>query len=717
MHTCNDEQPDELEDDFEGELQEEYEEYEEYEEEEEEEEEEGDEEEEVSDPDAVLQQRRARLDYKLKSTFEAIFEKYGQDFEGVGDEIDLETGDIVVNNGHLLEMQDERDAGNTSRRNLLRDYTEEPDDTDDIPTSSLEETEVLDDEDDDEEDEVLSEDEEMMEDDLILRGFAKANRFVQASPELGPSRIAVPPQRDPRPAALTRPTVRGNALPSRTDILAQFGPQLGPQIVDFVSQHHVPNDTHIEPAWRIPELPSFVPTKRPTIKRATLAPEIERSPSPEASRSVWAPAGTRGPRKSKGSPIFRRESMMPVPRQQITPTSDVDSPQKEILPMLSSVHTTSVGDISSSYKASTLAPSRPRGRPRKNGSGVAAISTGANIIHDRHKGDHVPVDTRYSGHKGNVSQPANKRRRIDTPKNSARQKSQDLSQRPPTSTTPKSFQYLDRKWAGSEPAATSSCAQNCDESAESFAEDDANLTEESEADQVLCNRSLDSHGTQPGSTKFKEINNGKAHLQSVPHARTAQAKKKSSAGKGLGKENTHMSTSSQRKPDRPQLATSVAIKCDLDHTQARSVLKIDVKPMPQRRHEPTSGRTPTHSVLIVHKKTRGKIWLNAGPCPHGCEPDLYLYGRLDGDKYSGVTEHIQRSHRAPYPCTELGCSEGFFRPFALEKHKTKHKKTKQTKTKQKKTKHKTKHPLLSPAMIPEEGPSFDNDSEDELALG
>ena len=35
----------------------------------------------------------------LQHRFEHIFEKYGKDFEGVGDEIDLETGLIVVDNG------------------------------------------------------------------------------------------------------------------------------------------------------------------------------------------------------------------------------------------------------------------------------------------------------------------------------------------------------------------------------------------------------------------------------------------------------------------------------------------------------------------------------------------------------------------------------------------------------------------------------------------
>jgi len=293
QHAYYDKPAAELEDDFEEELEDEMEEEEQ--------------EETVSDPDVDLQQKRARLDYKLKSTFEAIFEKYGQEFDGVGDEIDLETGDIVVDNGHLLEMQDERDAGDTSR--VLRDYTEEPED---VPSSSLEETEILDDED---EEETMSDDEEMIEDDMILRGFVRANRFIQASPELGNSRATLPPQRNHRQATVSRPSMRVNALPSRTDILAQFGPQLGPQIVNIVSQQQVPDDSHIEPAWRAPQLPTVAPVKRPKIKRVVLEPEIERSPSPEAVESVWAPIRARGRRPLDGADsdaIFRGESMRPI---------------------------------------------------------------------------------------------------------------------------------------------------------------------------------------------------------------------------------------------------------------------------------------------------------------------------------------------------------------------------------------------------------------------
>lgn len=56
-------------------------------------------------------ERRARLDLRLKSRFESIFEKYGKDFSGIGDEIDLETGEIVVNHGHVDGLREETDPG------------------------------------------------------------------------------------------------------------------------------------------------------------------------------------------------------------------------------------------------------------------------------------------------------------------------------------------------------------------------------------------------------------------------------------------------------------------------------------------------------------------------------------------------------------------------------------------------------------------------------
>ena len=64
-----------------------------------------------SSPKFDLHARRAQNDFRLKSRFESIFEKYGRDFDGIGDEIDLKTGEIVVNNGHIQGMTNERDTG------------------------------------------------------------------------------------------------------------------------------------------------------------------------------------------------------------------------------------------------------------------------------------------------------------------------------------------------------------------------------------------------------------------------------------------------------------------------------------------------------------------------------------------------------------------------------------------------------------------------------
>ncbi|KAF5866025.1 hypothetical protein ETB97_001101 [Aspergillus alliaceus] len=61
--------------------------------------------------DIDLQTARAQNDQRLKSIFEGIFEKYGKDFTDVGDEIDLQTGKIVVNNGHIQGMEDGDDTG------------------------------------------------------------------------------------------------------------------------------------------------------------------------------------------------------------------------------------------------------------------------------------------------------------------------------------------------------------------------------------------------------------------------------------------------------------------------------------------------------------------------------------------------------------------------------------------------------------------------------
>lgn len=63
------------------------------------------------DPGYKLSVKRACADHKLHATMAHIIEKYSHNFEGIGDEIDMETGEIVVNNGHLTRMRNEGDVG------------------------------------------------------------------------------------------------------------------------------------------------------------------------------------------------------------------------------------------------------------------------------------------------------------------------------------------------------------------------------------------------------------------------------------------------------------------------------------------------------------------------------------------------------------------------------------------------------------------------------
>lgn len=93
--------------------------------------------------DNDLHVAKQQNDSIFQSALEAIFEKYCQDFTGVGDEVDLQTGQIVVNNGHLEELDQDWDRVNnryeknraptesrTRGNTLLRAVTVAPEDYD-----------------------------------------------------------------------------------------------------------------------------------------------------------------------------------------------------------------------------------------------------------------------------------------------------------------------------------------------------------------------------------------------------------------------------------------------------------------------------------------------------------------------------------------------------------------------------------------------------------
>ncbi|RDW87537.1 hypothetical protein BP5796_03231 [Coleophoma crateriformis] len=299
-----------------------------------------------------LQQRRARLDGKLKSTFESIFEKYERNFDGIGDEIDLYTGAIVVNNGHLLDMQDERDAGRSQRMGTLRGLIGDSDgeDTDDSEEGSVEDSQGDDDDDAGEGSEVhgygstgddsdednedgaagLSSDEGTIEDEIILRG-APRQQLEHAkslpklsSPELERNTLSF------NGAARSRYALpdseRRAATPLQADLLKRFGPRVGPEIYEYISNQRLldDGDNNVEPVWRTPSIPRLrersmtTPTWRtprlpsaPILRRSLLqnvlpGAEIERTPSPEINGSIWAPEGMSTSRLRRSSTVPRK---------------------------------------------------------------------------------------------------------------------------------------------------------------------------------------------------------------------------------------------------------------------------------------------------------------------------------------------------------------------------------------------------------------------------
>jgi hypothetical protein len=62
--------------------------------------------------DVELSAKRCRNDERHQSRWGSIIDRYSHDFTDCGDEIDLQTGTVVVNKGHLERMRDEFDIGN-----------------------------------------------------------------------------------------------------------------------------------------------------------------------------------------------------------------------------------------------------------------------------------------------------------------------------------------------------------------------------------------------------------------------------------------------------------------------------------------------------------------------------------------------------------------------------------------------------------------------------
>lgn len=281
--------------------------------------------------------RRTRNDLLLKSRFESIFEKYSHDFTGVGDEIDMDSLAIVVNNGHLQSMENETDPGglhNARGQTLLRAMTEalgdqEEDyhntDADEVMESIEEMAENAAIPEDQEETTPMDSDEELFlpvpsramlstpseshksQDIAQYESISSDHDSLfdgrQSDRSGSPDSLFAVQQRHSSgstPFELTPPEEVDDEA-----ILRQFGPKIGQEVLSVIRQaKNAAYQAHIEPAWRVPTIvnspePTRTISKSKTPPASMLPPpELQQISSPDHATSLWKPARHRSTKRA-----------------------------------------------------------------------------------------------------------------------------------------------------------------------------------------------------------------------------------------------------------------------------------------------------------------------------------------------------------------------------------------------------------------------------------
>ncbi|KAK3112529.1 hypothetical protein LTR53_011112 [Teratosphaeriaceae sp. CCFEE 6253] len=257
-----------------------------------------------NDPD-FLRDRRDN-DQRLKSRFEDIFEKYAQDFTGVGDEIDIETGDIVVDNGHLQRMQHEADTGQGQSGQFVKEFAAELEHVSDEGSESEqgEELEATDSEEDAVGDAPAEdagaaaradsriEATEVFLLDPLLRELSQAAMAAEPTEEAhNTSTIRKSQQADPSVDAVGMSAGRSTIEALGVTIATELA-----KVMDGGMARTRNKGKRKDPKWDFPDLPVFkrLRTTEPQSVRPLLK-HLERLLSPaskdrkEPSESIWAP--------------------------------------------------------------------------------------------------------------------------------------------------------------------------------------------------------------------------------------------------------------------------------------------------------------------------------------------------------------------------------------------------------------------------------------------
>ncbi|KAI9835703.1 MAG: hypothetical protein M1819_001880 [Sarea resinae] len=282
----------------------------------------------------VLERARANNDQRLKSRFESIFEKYQYDFSEVGDEIDLETGEIVVDNGHLRGLLGGESADVGSASGFLKAISVPPgqehgfanddedsdedngedddfDASDDEPGGDPYQNEGVSDDVDDENEEDMEDGQEVDE----SGDGVEAVENQSAANEVGGEgrRIAHP---DPNDQATildsieegvsahsdTRASSEGkysslddsenSRLPSEAEIIRQFGPEIGAKVAQYVANLSREDDLGVDSLWKAPPLTGPLP--------AAVFPKMTREKmrsAPAERDEIWSSRPSGRPKK------------------------------------------------------------------------------------------------------------------------------------------------------------------------------------------------------------------------------------------------------------------------------------------------------------------------------------------------------------------------------------------------------------------------------------
>lgn len=330
----------------------------------------------VEDDLEELEAKRRKNDQRFKGYLERIFEKYEHDFTGIGDEIDVLTGKVVINNGHLETMQNEVDPGSTGassqflsrfRDDLVDEETtpdEHDDDDDNARGDSREESftsdveEIMDsDRDADEEEgeeEVVERAEKRKKDGVLFSPSAARRAFnalVRPAPRLAHllvdkeeqesiQRARAPPSRTPRGGIAATEDDDAENQPERrrkstskqkphisplkhgdldADAIQALGMSIASGIMSMMSgapakkRKRSPQRPKVrEAAWEYPEPGETPPRKRRPPPRSSLSYLRHETPGAD---SLWASGNERRARRTTETVMERRTNATPLERQ------------------------------------------------------------------------------------------------------------------------------------------------------------------------------------------------------------------------------------------------------------------------------------------------------------------------------------------------------------------------------------------------------------------